>query len=516
MWGPFTDALVPGGRAAAGHPRRSRRPHRSCSSCDRGPAGLGVRALPRGRLDRRGAGWTEARDRSPSTSTSRTGSTRSRTAARGTSSPAGRRCRTVDEVQVHLGEVHVGSDDRRPPPTSCPPCAPTAREASPSTPRPTWSETRGARGGQSGLALDPERRGPGRRRGAWRRRRGRWTAHRVLGRELRRGSTRRASRRTAGSAPRASRPPARSANPCASVRHGPDAWHRSSSSSRSLRSIRRASPGPWPARGGTPPRPRRSSSPCTSPSSRAAHGSTAAPPSRPGSSRWCGTWRRVHAGGGGWSRGRPGEFSSAARAGPAPADPLVTEERGARVRRALGDAACPPARGARSGVLSRDDRGAGRGGDGRVDGNGPDALPPWQAPAARAARNGGPAVTPGDDEARLRAALAEAHRQDAGADAAVRGDVGGRPGRPETRRSTPGARAALGHGAGRRGCGVWLVARPAPSAAAWPTLGHAVGRPDRLPPRDSRPDHPADAARAWIPPRTPCGAHRPRPARGSP
>lgn len=78
-------------------------------------------------------------------------------------------------------------------------------------------------------------------------------------------------------------------------------------------------------------------------------------------------------------------------------------------------------------------------------------------------------MTPGDDEARLRAAMAEAHREDArrmprfeATWAAAR--------RPRTRRATwrwAVLSTALASGA----VGVWLLARPKPSPDAWLTLG---------------------------------------------
>jgi hypothetical protein len=77
-------------------------------------------------------------------------------------------------------------------------------------------------------------------------------------------------------------------------------------------------------------------------------------------------------------------------------------------------------------------------------------------------------VTPGDDEARLRAALAEAHREDArrmpafGATwaAAQRG-----PGR-----RTAWRWAVLSTALVAAGVAAWLVMRPEPGPAAWPNV----------------------------------------------
>src|SRR5262249_19888409 len=104
-----------------------------------------------------------------------------------------------------------------------------------------------------------------------------------------------------------------------------------------------------------------------------------------------------------------------ARRAPSPRTPRCARRRGA------GDG-CPararPARhqaagSAGPGLLSRAQRRGGSDGDGRQPRSGPGPLPPWQAALARPARTGGCLMSPEDDERRLRAALAEAHRRDA-------------------------------------------------------------------------------------------------------
>lgn len=88
-------------------------------------------------------------------------------------------------------------------------------------------------------------------------------------------------------------------------------------------------------------------------------------------------------------------------------------------------------------------------------------------------------MTPGEDEARLRAALAEAHRDDARR----------MPGFEQTwasARRRPGRRTAwrwavLSTALVAAGVGTWLVARPGPAPAAWPTVStHWVGPTDFL------------------------------------
>jgi hypothetical protein len=77
-------------------------------------------------------------------------------------------------------------------------------------------------------------------------------------------------------------------------------------------------------------------------------------------------------------------------------------------------------------------------------------------------------VTPGDDEARLRASLAEAHREDAERTPAFEATWAA------ARRSTPRRRtwrwAVVGTGLAVAAAGVWLVTRPKPPPAA-PILG---------------------------------------------
>ena len=71
-------------------------------------------------------------------------------------------------------------------------------------------------------------------------------------------------------------------------------------------------------------------------------------------------------------------------------------------------------------------------------------------------------MTPGDDEARLRAAMAEAHREDAertpGFEAAWAAAQRSRPRRRSARRW-----AVVGAGLAVAAAGVWLVFRPRPS-----------------------------------------------------
>jgi hypothetical protein len=77
-------------------------------------------------------------------------------------------------------------------------------------------------------------------------------------------------------------------------------------------------------------------------------------------------------------------------------------------------------------------------------------------------------VTPGDDEARLRAALAEAHREDAERTRSFEATWAA------ARRSTPRRSrwrwAVVGAGVAAAVAGVWLVARPKPPPTA-PILG---------------------------------------------
>ena len=102
-----------------------------------------------------------------------------------------------------------------PRPTSCRPCSPTARAAWSSMPRQAGWARAGSRAERAGPTSRCMVATPRAEDGSP-----------SAGTRASRGSTRRASRRTAGSDPRGTPPPACSANPCASVRHGPDAWHR--------------------------------------------------------------------------------------------------------------------------------------------------------------------------------------------------------------------------------------------------------------------------------------------------
>jgi hypothetical protein len=74
-------------------------------------------------------------------------------------------------------------------------------------------------------------------------------------------------------------------------------------------------------------------------------------------------------------------------------------------------------------------------------------------------------VSSGDDEARLRAAMTEAHRQDAKQtppfDAMWR--------RPHPRRS-PWRWAGLAAGLAAAAAGIWLMIRPEPPPASWPAI----------------------------------------------
>ena len=77
-------------------------------------------------------------------------------------------------------------------------------------------------------------------------------------------------------------------------------------------------------------------------------------------------------------------------------------------------------------------------------------------------------MKPGDDEARLRAAMAEAHRRDAGQTprfetmwTAARRARSGRPAWRWAVLSTAVAAAAVG---------LWVIARPGPPPAPWPVI----------------------------------------------
>jgi hypothetical protein len=75
-------------------------------------------------------------------------------------------------------------------------------------------------------------------------------------------------------------------------------------------------------------------------------------------------------------------------------------------------------------------------------------------------------VTPGDDEARFRAALAEAHRDDAPPSFEATLAAARRPRRAQS----PWRWAVLGTGLAVAAAGVWVVTRPKPPPAA-PILG---------------------------------------------
>ena len=78
-------------------------------------------------------------------------------------------------------------------------------------------------------------------------------------------------------------------------------------------------------------------------------------------------------------------------------------------------------------------------------------------------------MTPGDDEARLRAAMVEAHRDDARR--MPRFETTWDPARrPRTQRAT-WRWAVLSTVALAAAVGGWLVARPKPTPAPWPVVG---------------------------------------------
>ena len=77
-------------------------------------------------------------------------------------------------------------------------------------------------------------------------------------------------------------------------------------------------------------------------------------------------------------------------------------------------------------------------------------------------------MTPEDDEARLRAAMAEAHRQDAAHTPAFEA-MWRSPARSRPHRSTS-RWAVLSAGVVAAAVAVWLVVRPKPPPAAWPVV----------------------------------------------
>jgi hypothetical protein len=78
-------------------------------------------------------------------------------------------------------------------------------------------------------------------------------------------------------------------------------------------------------------------------------------------------------------------------------------------------------------------------------------------------------VTPGDEEARLRAALGEAHREDPRRMPGFEATWASAQRRPGGR--TAWRWAALSTALVAAGVATWLVARPKPAPAAWPTVG---------------------------------------------
>lgn len=77
-------------------------------------------------------------------------------------------------------------------------------------------------------------------------------------------------------------------------------------------------------------------------------------------------------------------------------------------------------------------------------------------------------MTPGEDEARLRAALADAHREDARHLPGFEATWASAQRRPDRR--TAWRWAVLSTALVAAGVATWLVARPKPVPAAWPTV----------------------------------------------
>ena len=77
-------------------------------------------------------------------------------------------------------------------------------------------------------------------------------------------------------------------------------------------------------------------------------------------------------------------------------------------------------------------------------------------------------MTPGDDDARLRAEMAEAHRRDA--EQTPRFETMWASARTSTPRRSTWRWAVLSTGLAAAAVGVWLVARPKPPPA-WPVIG---------------------------------------------